>query len=61
MSNVNEFHVSTVLQREEEISIQNFRRSSLSFDGHDRPFPSWYPYAFVGALAAVGAAFYVLG
>jgi len=33
----------------------------LSFNGHDKPFPTWYPYAFVGALAAIGAAFYVLG
>jgi len=33
----------------------------LSYDGHDKPFPTWYPYAFIVALAALGAAYYVLG
>ena len=61
VSGLSEFHENTILPGEEEILDPEFRRSHLSFDGHDRPFPTWYPYAFVGAIAAVGAAFYVLG
>jgi hypothetical protein len=32
----------------------------LSFNGHDKPFPAWYPYAFVGVIAAAAAAYFVL-
>jgi hypothetical protein len=37
------------------------RRNHLSFNGHEKPFPTWYPYAFIGAIAALGVAFYVFG
>jgi len=33
----------------------------LSFNGHDKPFPAWYPYALFGGIAACVTAFYVLG
>ncbi len=36
-------------------------RFRLSYDGHDKPYPTWYPYAFVGALAVLGAAYFVFG
>jgi hypothetical protein len=33
----------------------------VGFNGHDKPFPAWYPYALVIAIAAIATAFYVLG
>jgi hypothetical protein len=32
----------------------------MSFDGHERPFPSWFPYFFIGLIVAGVAAYYVL-
>jgi hypothetical protein len=37
------------------------RSCSVGFKGHDKPFPAWYPYAFVGGIAALATALYVLG
>ncbi|MBB3017370.1 hypothetical protein FHR70_000410 [Microvirga lupini] len=37
------------------------RSFSVGFKGHDKPFPAWYPYAFVGGIAALATALYVLG
>ena len=37
------------------------RSFSLGFNGHDKPFPTWYPYALVGGIAALATAIYVLG
>jgi hypothetical protein len=37
------------------------RSCSVGFKGHDKPFPAWYPYAFVGGIAALASALYVLG
>jgi hypothetical protein len=34
---------------------------SVGFKGHDKPFPAWYPYAFVGGIAALATALYVMG
>jgi hypothetical protein len=34
---------------------------SVGFKSHDRPFPAWYPYAFVGGIAALATALYVMG
>jgi hypothetical protein len=33
---------------------------SVGFKGHDKPYPAWYPYAFVCGIAAVATALYVL-
>ena len=32
----------------------------MSFDGHERPFPRWFPYFFVGLIVAGGVAYYAL-
>jgi hypothetical protein len=30
----------------------------MSFDGHDRPFPRWFPFFFAGLIIAGGVAYY---
>jgi hypothetical protein len=37
------------------------RRMCVGFNGHDKPFPAWYPYILVGGIAAVATALYVFG
>jgi hypothetical protein len=34
---------------------------NVGFKGHNKPFPAWYPYAFVGGIAALATALYVMG
>ncbi|MEE1655435.1 hypothetical protein VB618_04430 [Microvirga sp. CF3062] len=34
---------------------------SVGFKDHEKPFPAWYPYAFVGGIAALATALYVMG
>lgn len=34
---------------------------SVGFKGHEKPFPAWYPYAFVGGIAALATVLYVIG
>jgi hypothetical protein len=32
----------------------------MSFDGYERPLPSWFPYFFAGLIVAGGIAYYAL-
>jgi hypothetical protein len=32
----------------------------MSFDGHDRPFPRWFPFFFAGLAIAGTAVYYAL-
>jgi hypothetical protein len=32
-----------------------------NYNGHDRPFPSWFPYAVSGSMIAVAALLKVQG
>jgi hypothetical protein len=36
------------------------REIALSFNGHNKPFPTWYPYAFIGVIAGAVTAYFVL-
>jgi hypothetical protein len=42
-------------------SDSELRRMCVGFNGHDKPFPAWYPYILVGGIAAVATALYVFG
>jgi hypothetical protein len=56
------FHRNTVLYQEKEAgSDSELRRMCVGFNGHDKPFPTWYPYILVGGIAAVATALYVFG
>jgi hypothetical protein len=56
------FHKNTTLDMNKESNWHMVSRScSVGFKGHDKPFPAWYPYAFVGGIAALATALYVLG
>jgi hypothetical protein len=32
----------------------------MGFDGHERPFPRWFPYFCIGLIAAGSVIYYVL-